>query len=361
MRVLIAEDEPVSRRLLEATLAKWGYDVEVAREGKEAWARLQSADAPRLAILDWMMPGMDGVEVCRALRSSEREGYVYVIMLTAKGRNEDIVEGLDAGADDHVIKPFDPQELRARLRVGLRMLDLEAQARETAKLRTIRDLAAGVAHNFNNILSAVLGYSSFVREALEEQGASLADIDKLINSAKRASHLGVQLAECARPASGPRKRITLGLLVADLAAECEKSLADNIHLVVNAGAEQTHLDVLPGSLQSALMSICTNAQEAMPDGGTLTIAADKTRPKGEQEAELALITFSDTGIGIEEDVLPKIFDPFFSTKQTVGVGLSLALTHRVIADHGGRIEIESVSGEGTEFRVLLPVIERDNS
>jgi len=125
MRVLIAEDDPVSRRLLQAALIKWGYDVTVTTNGREAWQALQSPDAPSLLILDWLMPEMDGTEVCRELRQSAAHKSAYVILLTSRGSKEDIINGLEAGADDYVTKPFDPGELRARVQVGSRVVLLQ--------------------------------------------------------------------------------------------------------------------------------------------------------------------------------------------------------------------------------------------
>jgi len=124
MNILIAEDDPVSRCFLEVTLVKWGYEVITTCDGTQAWERLQS-DSPTIAILDWMMPGMDGAEVCRRVRAIETATPTYVIMLTAKSEKEDVVEGLGAGADDYVTKPFNRQELHARIKVGIRMAELQ--------------------------------------------------------------------------------------------------------------------------------------------------------------------------------------------------------------------------------------------
>jgi len=137
VRILIAEDDSISRRLLEVTLIKWGYEVVSTEDGEAAWRVLQAEEAPSLAILDWMMPGLDGVEICRKVREREERPYTYIMLLTAKGSKEDVVIGLDAGADDYVNKPFDQKELRSRIKVGERMIALEqALAKKVGELET---------------------------------------------------------------------------------------------------------------------------------------------------------------------------------------------------------------------------------
>jgi two-component system cell cycle response regulator len=142
MRVLAAEDNPVFQSMLRSMLTKWGYDAVIARDGEEAWNVLQGEDAPRLAILDWMMPGIDGVEVCRRVRSANREPYIYILLLTARTDSQDLVEGMEAGADDYLTKPFNAHELRVRLRAGCRILDLQEQllhAREALRVQATHD------------------------------------------------------------------------------------------------------------------------------------------------------------------------------------------------------------------------------
>ena len=179
MRILIAEDDPVSRRMLEAFLKKWGYDVLVATNGTEAWDWLQQADAPKLAILDWMMPGMDGVQVCRKLRERAGQPYVYILMLTAKNRKQDLVEGIEAGADDYLIKPFDVHELQAHLHAGKRILDLQEQlitAREVLRAQATHDPLTGLWNH-----AAILDILGVELERAQRQGAVLgmvmADLD----------------------------------------------------------------------------------------------------------------------------------------------------------------------------------------
>jgi len=125
LRVLIGEDDPVSRRLLQAVSQKWGYDVICCADGLETWSRLQDTDAPAMAVLDWVMPGLDGPEICQKVRQLARPEPTYIILLTAKGRSQDIVTGLEAGAHDYVTKPFDLEALRARLQTGVRTLELQ--------------------------------------------------------------------------------------------------------------------------------------------------------------------------------------------------------------------------------------------
>ncbi|MEI6726107.1 MAG: diguanylate cyclase [Actinomycetes bacterium] len=147
MRILIAEDDSTSRLLLTRVLEGWGYEVAVTSDGAEAWEALQAEGAPRLAILDWMMPGMDGVDVCRRVRALETLHPPYLILLTALGDKDSVVKGLEAGADDYVGKPYDPDELRARLEVGRRMIELNDQlleAQHAAEILASTDALTGV-------------------------------------------------------------------------------------------------------------------------------------------------------------------------------------------------------------------------
>jgi DNA-binding response OmpR family regulator len=143
MRVLVAEDDPVSERLLEVTLEGWGYRPVLTRTGTEALRALRGDDPPAVAILDWMMPELDGVEVCRRIRAEPPPAPPYLILLTAKGRREDLVAGLAAGADDYVVKPFDREELQARLLVGVRVARLQLALAE--RVRALEEAVGRVA------------------------------------------------------------------------------------------------------------------------------------------------------------------------------------------------------------------------
>jgi two-component system cell cycle response regulator len=142
VRILIADDEVMSRRLLQKTLERAGYDVIAVENGRQAANQLCTTDGPRLALLDWVMPELDGPGVCREVRKRMEQSYVYMVLLTSKETKEDVIEGLESGADDYLTKPFDPEELKARLRTGLRILNLEdrlVEAREEMRFKASHD------------------------------------------------------------------------------------------------------------------------------------------------------------------------------------------------------------------------------
>ncbi len=147
MRILIADDDATTRFMLQAVIGKWGFDASTACDGREAWEVMQKPDAPELVLLDWMMPEMDGLEVVRHIRTLQTDRPPYIIMLTARGEKEDIIAGLDAGASDYLSKPFDPGELRARIEVGRRMVELQdalIESREIMAHQATHDALTGL-------------------------------------------------------------------------------------------------------------------------------------------------------------------------------------------------------------------------
>jgi diguanylate cyclase (GGDEF)-like protein len=191
MKALIADDDPIVRRLVEAQLTKWGYEVVACADGSQAWEALNREDAPRIVILDWMMPEMDGPSICREIRRMGAEVYTYVILLTGKNRKEDIIEGLEAGADDYLTKPFDPSELKVRIRAGARIVQLQQDlisALRTSQFKASHDV---LTHLFNR--AAILEFleKELSRSAREQTnvGVIMADIDHFKRINDRYGHL----------------------------------------------------------------------------------------------------------------------------------------------------------------------------
>jgi len=163
LRILIADDDAVSRIMVAAVLKKCGYDVVAVADGVAALEAMQGDDAPPLAILDWMMPGMDGPEVCRRVRAIDTDQPPYILMLTMRETKEDVVAGLDAGADDYLTKPYDATELRARVRVGKRMVEL--QARLADKIEELHD-----AFDHVKALQGIIPICSFCKKIRDDSG-----------------------------------------------------------------------------------------------------------------------------------------------------------------------------------------------
>jgi two-component system, cell cycle response regulator len=191
MKILIADDEQVSRRMLQRLLTKWGYEVISADDGIRAWEQLNTPEAPRIALLDWMMPGRNGVDVCREVRAHRPEPYTYILLLTAKDAKESVVEGLESGADDYLTKPFHPQELRARLRVGIRLLELEdtlVQAREAMRFKATHDALTGV-WNRGTILETLDREITRARREGVSLGVLIGDLDHFKSVNDTCGHL----------------------------------------------------------------------------------------------------------------------------------------------------------------------------
>jgi diguanylate cyclase (GGDEF)-like protein len=180
LKVLIADDSNVSRHLLNVTLRDWGYDVVSASDGTEAWEILRQEDGPTLGILDWMMPGLTGLEICNLVREQQRDRYIYLLLLTARSLKDDLIAGMDAGADDYLTKPFDHHELQVRLRAGKRIVGLHTEllaAREALRDKAERDALTRL-WNRSSILSML--QRELARGAREARplGLVLMDLDR---------------------------------------------------------------------------------------------------------------------------------------------------------------------------------------
>jgi diguanylate cyclase (GGDEF)-like protein len=179
MKVLIADDSATSRAMLRAALVKWGYEVVMAEDGAEAWAILAKPDAPPMAILDWVMPHFTGPEVCSKVRETRREPYTYILLLTSKNSKDETVEGLEAGADDYIVKPFNQQELSVRLRAGKRIIELQLslmQAREELREKASKDLLT-MLPNRAAIMATLQNEIARCHRDRRSVGVALLDID----------------------------------------------------------------------------------------------------------------------------------------------------------------------------------------
>lgn len=207
MKILIVDDDPVSRKLLRNYLEKWGYEVAQAEDGAAGWALFQTDDFP-LVIADWMMPEMDGVELVRRIRAQERPGFVYCMLLTARSHKEDLIEGMDAGADDFLSKPFDRDELRVRLREGERIVTLERAAAQRAQASAATAPAAAGGDAATGVTAA---WTELCRELEGPLAAAVEELNRLRSQIPETASPAVErvlehLARARRAAEQLRQR-----------------------------------------------------------------------------------------------------------------------------------------------------------
>jgi two-component system cell cycle response regulator len=192
MQILVAEDSAVYRRLIGSYLQDWGFDLKIASDGTEAWKLLQEPGAPQLTLLDWVLPGIDGVELCRRIRArTPAEGYVYTVVLTAKNEKRDMLQAMAAGADDYLMKPFDGAELRARLFAGKRILELQEQlvsARESLQFAATHDALTGV-WNRSAVVNFLIKEMARSKRENTPVAVLLADIDHFKHINDTLGHL----------------------------------------------------------------------------------------------------------------------------------------------------------------------------
>jgi len=365
--VLIAEDSKVSRIFLENTLSQIGYRVTAVQNGVEAMAAIRQQFFPIL-VTDWMMPEMDGPELCRTIRKANLPGYVYILLLTAKEDTEDIVTGLESGADDFLKKPFMQPELKARLSTGIRILNLERNLKNTLqelgttrdmlvqseKLAAIGQLAAGLAHeilNPTNIISMRLHLLKMT-EALSTPGQEALSTCK--EQLERIVHITKSLGKVSRKPCKSIAPTDINDLVFHILHLMGPQL--NFEDINTSTGLSNALPLIPvdrDMFEEVVLNIISNASSAMAGQvrKELVIETDLPAP-----GTCIRIRISDNGPGINPDSLAKVFDPYYSTKPAdQGTGLGLFLSYGIIQEMGGRLWVENNEGPGASFYIELPV------
>ena len=521
VKILIVDDLPDNRRLLAQLVRNQGYEASVASNGRQA-LEIALAERPDVLLLDVMMPGMDGIEVCRRWKADEELWKIPVILVTAKDRDEDVVRGLDAGADDYITKPFSREVFAARLRSAIRLKqscdavvhtneelqcevkrriqsesDLRAseqryrqllgavttytysveidagvpfstqhslgcqaatgyapeeyaanrylwmamvhpddremvegqiarvlqgehvpplvhrihhkdggvrwlrdtivphynsagllvrydglvediterklveesvrkkdeQLSEARRLEAVGLLAGGIAHEFNNLLQVIGGYTTCAMEDLSPHEQRYEDLQRVRTATDRAATLTRHLLGFSRRRILQPDNVDPNHLVGDLAQMLRPLVGDRISVEVVLRKDIGTVYADPGELQQALLNLCLNAHDAMPSGGTLLLNTDTVvlgEPAWEpgfqiEPGRYVVFGVTDTGQGISAEVQQHIFEPFFTTKEVgKGTGLGLAMVYGMVQQHKGAIHVYSEPGRGTTFKIYLP-------
>ncbi len=361
-KILIAEDDPISRKILRRVLEKRGFLVTDAVNGLEAWEILKKKNAPQLIILDWMMPEMDGVEVCKKVRNKNDNKYTYIIFLTAKGQKEDLSKGMSAGADDYISKPFDTQELMARIEVGQRILGLENQLNShierLKELDNLKDeFISTVTHELRTPIAVMRGGISLcldgvIGELNEKQQDILSDS---LENIDRLNRLVTDLLDAAKIEAG---KLSIHKSSVDLCAVAKKIERDFTQQVSEKGLKFA-LTIPDNSLniyadRDRIIQIFTNL---VSNSIRFTLKGEISLGFKDQE-KYVTCWVSDTGTGIAKENVPKLFSRFEQFDRTQGsgykgTGLGLAISKALVEKHGGNITVDSELGKGTTFYFTL--------
>ena len=360
--LLVVDDDPTNRDVLTRRLLPHGFAVRVAADGAEALALL-AAESIDLVLLDVMMPGQSGLDVLSAMRADPRTRATPVIMATARGDSQDVVEALDRGANDYVTKPLDFPVVLARVRAQLGRLTAERAAlalqrqfdlQHAQKLSAVGLLSGGVAHDFNNLLTAIQGNGELLLEELDGGDGRRQYVLHILKAATSAAALTRQLLAFSRRQGTGRESIDLGRTTDGMGRLLRRVIGDRITLTVSAPQDLWRVIGDAGELDQVLLNLVVNACDAMPDGGRLVITL-ANRPGAGGRADEVELAVSDTGTGIDEATRPHIFEPFFTTKAPGhGTGLGLSMVQTIVTGLGGTVDVMSAVGQGTTFVVRLP-------
>ena len=372
LRVLLVEDCSEDAELLFHALSDGGYDVSAIRvdtpEAMDAALRTGTWD---LVLSDYSMPRFSGPAALELLHRSGLD--VPLIMVSGTVGEEAAVTALKAGAADFLVKdrlarlvPAIERELRDRVERRSRaqaQQELEEQLRHAQKMEAIGQLAGGVAHDFNNILTAVLGYAELLADQIGPDKPIGKDLEEIVSAAQRAATLTRQLLAFGRKQALRPVSLSLNENVNNLLPMLRRLITENIAIRVDLDHALPPVMADPIHLDQILMNLVVNARDAMPKGGTMTIGTRHARsddyPSGGDLDPVGLghvvLTVTDTGVGMTRDVMSRIFEPFFTTKERGrGTGLGLAAVFGIVRQLKGAVNVTSEPGHGTAFTILLP-------
>ncbi|MBF0450472.1 MAG: response regulator [Candidatus Magnetomorum sp.] len=393
IKILIADDRPTTRYMLKKNLCEWGYDVVEATDGTEAWKLLQIEPFPRIAILDWMMPGIDGVEICKKLQKDKSLPFIYTILLTSKKEREDLVYALENGAHNFQSKPFSPAELRSHLNVAKRLVEADDQLKKYAaqmeqlaeirarqlihadRLATLGTLAAGITHEISSPITYVAANTElasnhwrkiriFLKELLsgnpDQSNNILKSMDKIEKALDRISNGSYRIIKIvrgissfSRKESAQKEQLNIHDCINVALQLCQNQLKYNIIVKKNYASDIPLIWGNPHQLEQVFVNLISNAAHAMSQfkQGKLMISSEVST----NEVHVRIV---DTGPGISDDVINDIWDPFFTTKpEEKGTGLGLSICKEIITRHGGHLWVKNIPDKGACFTVSLSLNE----
>jgi signal transduction histidine kinase len=362
-RIILADDNADMRAYVERLLRP-GHDVIAVADGRAALDALRAGGAD-LLLTDIMMPVMDGFGLLKAIRGDATLKTTPVIMLSARAGEEANILGLEAGADDYLVKPFSARELLARvtsqIELGRLRRDFEEQAHQARKMEAIGQLTGGIAHDFNNLLAVIVGSLDLAGRHVRSDDRVMRLLQNALQAAQRGAKLTSQLLAFSRRQRLEAGPVDVNLLISGMGDLLYRTLGGKISVSLRLGGDLWPALADVNQLELAILNLAINARDAMPDGGGITIqtrnanAIDQAGDDAVIGQDAVVIELHDTGCGMSADVLARAFEPFFTTKDVgKGTGLGLAQVYGTIKQLGGEVRVDSRVGEGTAFRLYLP-------
>jgi len=422
MKILVVDDNEQNLYMLQVLLKARGYEVVIAANGADALENARR-DPPDMIITDILMPVMDGFTLCREWKGDGRLKEIPLIFYTATYTEEKDQElALKMGADKFIRKPVEPDEFikivqgvighmekgkvkpekadleeekevfklyseRLVKKLEKKMLDLEieinqhklaeeerkkleAQLRQAHKMEAIGTLAGGVAHDFNNILTIIIGNANLALKNVDKDDPLREDLGEIKIAAERAASLTRQLLAFSRKQIITPRVLDLNELLTDIEKMLSRLVGEDVELSTIPDPALWQVQVDPGQMEQVIMNMVINARDAMPMGGKLTIeTANIDMPENyfynhginkKQPGPYVMLAVSDTGSGMDEKIKEHIFDPFFTTKeQGKGTGLGLSTVYGIVKQNNGFVWVYSEPEQGTTFKVYLPKVEGD--
>ncbi len=375
-RLLCVEDDDLTRDILLRIATRIGFDVTGVDNAEQALESCAAHDFG-VALIDWGLPGMSGLELVRRIRALPRGRDIVLIIVTARDSPDDLAAILQAGADDYLPKPFELPALQRRLTIADRtarerhrralaekaLRERDSQLNALQRFEALGRLAGGIAHDFHNVLQVVLGYADLLHGSLGEPDR-LDEVNEIKLAAERALRLTRQLLAFSRDQEAAVASISIDDAIDELSSMLERLTDDSVHLRVEHRLPAPTMHVAPSHIEQVVMNLVINAGFAMPAGGEITLSTRAVTLRGQNADLLGVaagqyvhLSVSDTGIGMDEETRRRVFEPFFTTRESGdGTGLGLSIVFRIVTQYKGGIRVDSTPGEGTTFDIYLPSV-----
>jgi two-component system cell cycle sensor histidine kinase/response regulator CckA len=374
VEVLLVEDDDEDYMLTEdvfSSIEGTRYTLHWVRDYGSALKSVEERHFD-VCLVDYRLGAENGIDLVRELVANGHD--LPVVVLTGNGDRDVDLEAAQAGAADYLVKgEITPALLERTLRYALRsgetlraLRESEADLRQSQRMDAIGQLAGGVAHDFNNMMTAVIGFSDLILARTEEAHPLRGHVEEIKRAGERASALTHQLLAFSRRQVLQPRVLDLNAVVTEVDTLLQRLIGANVELVSVLDPALEHVQADPGQLEQVILNLAINARDAMPAGGQLTIetanveldADHASRYLDVEAGPYALLAVSDTGVGMEAETIAQIFEPFFTTKpEGKGTGLGLATVFGIVKQSGGDIGVYSEPNRGTTFKIYLPRVQ----